>query len=101
MILVTGWNNDADGIAFLAQTDDPAEAFRLLLESWNAESTERFKLVTANEGNDPDCPKTVLLWEDIPDEEVIEQIEGYGDVGGWALVADPIEIGKVMRRMPW
>lgn len=108
MILVTGWSNDTDGIAFLAETDDPAEAFRMLLESVNAdlisrfgaESTERYKLVTGNEGGDSLCPVTCLVWDDVQEEEFHAMIEETEHMG-WKLCADPITVGKVLWNPPW
>lgn len=94
MILVTGWSGKLDGIAFLADTDDEAEACQMCCADWNERFSDQCRLAVGE--------NTVLVLAgcDVPDEELTsDDYEVRRE--GFVLVCTPISVGVVTESMPW
>lgn len=96
MLLITGFSNKLDGICFLADTDDPAEARQMCCDKWNETFTDQVKLMNGTD----DLGETVYC---LVSEEV-DELRLDGDAPrreGWTLFEHPITVGEIMQRMPW
>lgn len=94
MIVVTGHSHKNDGICFVANTDDHAEALKATVEAWNAQFTDQMKLVIADGGDylinadfDAECVRDF--------ERLIPRREGF------ALYTNQVAPGQIAQNMPW
>lgn len=95
MLLVTGTSDECDGFCFLAETDNRAEAFYLLLDRWNSTGDDTKRLVEWQEPDGHGCG-LVLADIGITDEDIVERMV-YGETGWGVFILDavPVEVGKI------
>lgn len=99
MILLTGWSQKLDGIAFLANTDDEKEALRMLCAAWNDHFTDKMKIVQRE--NELGLKADYMLSVEVEDSAVLGFEDGTPRREGWNIIAQQVESGEVIRGCPW
>lgn len=94
MILITGWSQKLDGISFLADTNDHAEALKQMRDSWNARFSDQTKIVVTGDND-------YLLYEEVDVESVKDFEDECPRREGWHLIAQEIRFGEINQRQPW
>ena len=97
MILVTGWSDKLDGIAFISKAETEKEAFEEFCAVWNKTFFDLTKLVTQTDEFGTENTYLIKKEVEVPDF----QGEAPGREG-WVLYAEKeIEVGVVLQDMPW
>ena len=94
MIMITGWSQKLDGIAFLADTDDFATAHRLMVEDWNNRFTDQTKIVETP-------TNTYLLFAEVEESAIADFEDEVPRREGWQLISEEVAVGSVLQSMPW
>jgi len=100
MILLTGWSDKLDGIAFLADTDDPTKAITMFCDAWNDRFSDKVRVV-----HDED--NTYLLFADVEDSVVSDLLnkvrfeDGAPRREGWQIIGQEAKPGEVIQGCPW
>lgn len=94
MIMITGWSQKLDGVAFLAETDDVDAAYQMMVDNWNSRFDDHTKIVRTEED-------VYLLFTDVKDEVISDFEDEVPRREGWQLIAREIAVGSVIESMPW
>jgi len=94
MILLTGWSQKLDGVAFLADTDDPAEALKMFCDAWNDRFSDKTRVAYGeNEG--------YLLFAEVEDSAIADFEDDVPRREGWQIIGQEVKPGEVIQGCPW
>lgn len=94
MILLTGWSQKLDGVAFLADTDNREEALTMFCDAWNDRFRDKMKVVHG--GGD-----SYLLSVDVDDSVIIGLGGDSPGREGWQIIGQEVKPGEVIQGCPW